>query len=74
MKAQLKRKGKKYSLADRLRWYKFLYGKGGVVRLLLSDYLAFFSPKFHPWQQNNLKEVREVEAEIVEKYCEKEAC
>jgi predicted metal-dependent hydrolase len=32
----------------RLLW--FLYGKPGVMRRLVLPYLAYFRPRFHPWQ------------------------
>jgi predicted metal-dependent hydrolase len=33
--------------------FSFLFGKGGVLRELRSDYLMYFDPDFHPWDEDN---------------------
>ena len=31
----------------------FLWGKPGVLRKCMPDFLAYFRKGFHPWQQDN---------------------
>lgn len=31
----------------------FLWGKPGILRQCLPDFLAYFRKDFHPWQQDN---------------------
>ena len=33
---------------------RFQFGKGGVVRHMLPQWLAYLRPGFHPWQQDNM--------------------
>ncbi len=33
--------------------FNFLFGKGGVLREMRSDYLMYFDPDFHPWDEDN---------------------
>jgi len=33
--------------------FNFLFGKGGVLREMRSDYLMYFDPDFHPWDDDN---------------------
>ena len=33
--------------------FNFLFGKGGVLREMSSDYLMYFDPDFHPWDDDN---------------------
>lgn len=38
-----------------LRW---LFGREGLLRMLLPSYLAYYRPDFHPWQAGSLAEYR----------------
>lgn len=33
--------------------FKFLFGKGGLIREMRSDYLQYYDPAFHPWDDDN---------------------
>jgi len=33
--------------------FKFIFGKGGILREMRSDYLKYFDPNFHPWNNDN---------------------
>ncbi|CAM3449908.1 metal-dependent hydrolase [Parendozoicomonas haliclonae] len=33
--------------------YQFLLGKRGIIRQVFKDYLDYYRPGFHPWQQDN---------------------
>ncbi|MEH6552370.1 MAG: metal-dependent hydrolase [Pseudomonadales bacterium] len=33
--------------------FKFLFAKGGVLREMRRDYLMYFDPDFHPWDDDN---------------------
>ena len=33
--------------------FKFLFAKGGVLREFRADYLTYFDPDFHPWDDDN---------------------
>ena len=35
------------------RGLKWLLGRPGPLRRIVPDYLAYFRPGFHPWQQDN---------------------
>ncbi|MDX1458743.1 MAG: metal-dependent hydrolase [Marinobacter sp.] len=49
----LKADGKLWSLKTWLGGLNFLWGKPGVIRRCLPDFLAYLSKGFHPWQQDN---------------------
>ena len=49
----LKTDGKLWSLRTWLGGLNFLWGKPGVLRKCLPDFLAYFRRDFHPWQQDN---------------------
>ena len=33
--------------------YQFLLGKNGIIRKVFKDYIDYYRPGFHPWQQDN---------------------
>ena len=33
--------------------FKFLFGKGGLMREMRADYLQYYDPSFHPWDDDN---------------------
>ncbi|TQV78886.1 metal-dependent hydrolase [Exilibacterium tricleocarpae] len=39
----------------RLWWrtFRYLFGKPGILRRILPDYLRYFKPGFHPWQHDD---------------------
>ena len=49
----LKADGKLWSLRTWLGGVNFLWGKPGVLRKCLPEFLAYFRKGFHPWQQDN---------------------
>lgn len=49
----LKTDGKLWSLRTWLGGINFLWGKPGVLRKCLPDFLAYFRKGFHPWQKDN---------------------
>ncbi|QSP93364.1 metal-dependent hydrolase [Marinobacter salinisoli] len=49
----LKTDGKLWSLRTWLGGLNFLWGRPGVLRRCLPDFLAYFRKGFHPWQQDN---------------------
>jgi predicted metal-dependent hydrolase len=51
-RAYLKARGEN-SPGNWVRGLTFLLGRPGPLRRLLPDYLAWFKPGFHPWQQDN---------------------
>lgn len=51
-RAYLKARGEN-SLRNWVRGLGFLLGRPGPLRRLLPDYLAWFRPGFHPWEQDN---------------------
>jgi predicted metal-dependent hydrolase len=38
---------------DLLRTFRYLYGRGGLMRDLIPSYLRYFRRDFHPWQDDN---------------------
>lgn len=49
----LRAEGKLWSLRTWLGGINFLWGKPGVLRRCLPDFLAYFRKGFHPWQHDN---------------------
>lgn len=49
----LKADGKLWSLRTWIGGLNFLWGKPGVLRKCLPEFLAYFRKGFHPWQQDN---------------------
>ncbi|MCM0611395.1 metal-dependent hydrolase [Marinobacter sediminum] len=49
----LKTDGKLWSLRTWLGGLNFLWGKPGVIRKCLPEFLAYFREGFHPWQKDN---------------------
>jgi len=49
----LKTDGKLWSLRTWMGGLNFLWGKPGILRKCLPDFLAYFRKDFHPWQQDN---------------------
>ncbi|NNF15123.1 MAG: metal-dependent hydrolase [Gammaproteobacteria bacterium] len=44
------------SLAPRTYWYRgirYLFGRGGILRVQKKEYLRFFAEDFHPWEFDN---------------------
>lgn len=33
--------------------FKFIFGKGGLIREMRADYLQYYDPSFHPWDDDN---------------------
>jgi len=49
-------KADKRSLSPISYWFrgiKYLFGKGGILKIQGKHYTAFFNDDFHPWQHNN---------------------
>lgn len=49
----LKTDGKLWSLRTWMGGLNFLWGKPGVLRKCMPDFMAYFRKGFHPWQQDN---------------------
>lgn len=49
----LKTDGKLWSLRTWIGGLNFLWGKPGILRQCLPDFLAYFRKDFHPWQHDN---------------------
>lgn len=49
----LKTEGKLWSPRTWLGGLNFLWGKPGILRKCVPDFLAYFRQGFHPWQQDN---------------------
>src|SRR5690554_3376222 len=49
----LKTDGKLWSLRTWAGGLNFLWGKPGILRQCLPEFLAYFRKGFHPWQQDN---------------------
>ncbi|MFI5306231.1 MAG: metal-dependent hydrolase [Polyangiales bacterium] len=47
---------------DTLRGYWYLFGRGGLVSGMGRSFLAYFSPRFHPWKADNSAQIRTWEA------------
>lgn len=33
--------------------FRFMFGKGGLIREMRADYLKYYDPSFHPWDDDN---------------------
>lgn len=55
----LKRDGKLWSLKTWLGGLNFLWGKPGVLRRCLPEFLGYLRRDFHPWQQDNRELLRQ---------------
>ncbi|MBW0149193.1 metal-dependent hydrolase [Marinobacter arenosus] len=55
----LKTDGKLWSVSTWLGGLNFLWGKPGVIRKCLPEFLAYFRKDFHPWQQDNRRVLEE---------------
>ncbi|WP_337180770.1 metal-dependent hydrolase [Sphingopyxis granuli] len=51
--ADLLRQDGKNNLRTWAGLFSYLYGKPGLMRLLLRDLFAYFRPNFHPWQHDD---------------------
>lgn len=51
--SMLKAEGKLWSLRTWIDGINFLWGKPGVIRKCLPDFLAYLRTGFHPWEQDN---------------------
>lgn len=49
----LKQDGVLWKLSTWRSGFKFLFGKGGLIREMRSDYLDYYDPAFHPWDDDN---------------------
>jgi predicted metal-dependent hydrolase len=49
----LRTDGKLWSLRTWMGGMNFLWGKPGIIRKCLPEFLAYFRAGFHPWQQDN---------------------
>jgi predicted metal-dependent hydrolase len=47
---------------DTLKGYWYLFGKGGLLSGMVPGFLRYFLPRFHPWQHNNVADLRNWEA------------
>ncbi|MGO1750245.1 MAG: metal-dependent hydrolase [Marinobacter sp.] len=63
----LKTDGKLWSLRTWIGGLSFLWGKPGILRRCMPDFLVYFRKGFHPWQQDNRalleKNLRELDPE-----------
>lgn len=57
----LKKDGKLFT-RDTLKGLGYLFGRKGLVTMLLPSFFAFFKPRFHPWKQDNSKAIAEWQA------------
>lgn len=48
----MKADGQLYNIRSWLSVSNYMWGKPGVFRRLLPDYLRYYSPRFHPWNQD----------------------
>jgi len=48
----MKEDGQLLNIKSWLKATNYMWGKPGVFRKLLPDYLRFYSPTFHPWKQD----------------------
>ena len=53
MRIMLRHDGKSKSLRLWLGGLNYLFGKPGILRRILPDYLAYYRRDFHPWQIDN---------------------
>jgi predicted metal-dependent hydrolase len=51
------------SARDVLAGIYWLWGKPGPLRRMLPDYVRYYLPRFHPWQQDNSALVHQWKAE-----------
>jgi predicted metal-dependent hydrolase len=51
-------------LNARWRLFQWLWLKPGLYRLIMSDYLAFYRPGFHPWQSDDRGLIADAEADL----------
>jgi predicted metal-dependent hydrolase len=49
----LLRKDKQLWTRDTWQGIRYLFGRKGLIRLLLPSFFAFFKPRFHPWKKDN---------------------
>lgn len=64
----LKTEGKLWSLRTWLGGINFLWGKPGILRSCLPEFLAYFRKDFHPWQQDNRALLADTLAELDRDY------
>lgn len=48
----MKADGQLFNLKSWVKSANYMWGKPGVFRRLLPDYLRFYSPRFHPWKHD----------------------
>lgn len=48
----MKDDGQLFNIKSWLKGANYMWGKPGVFRKLIPDYLRFYSPSFHPWKQD----------------------
>ncbi|MGP4845875.1 metal-dependent hydrolase [Marinobacter sp. 1Y8] len=51
--SMLRREGKLWSLRTWLDGINFLWGKPGIIRKCMPEFMAYMKTGFHPWQQDN---------------------
>lgn len=51
-------------LEARWKLFRWLWLKPGLYRLVLSDYLSFYRPGFHPWRKDDRGLIAEAEADL----------
>ncbi|WP_165856806.1 metal-dependent hydrolase [Marinobacter sp. JSM 1782161] len=66
--SMLRSEGKLWSLRTWLDGLNFLWGRPGVIRRCLPDFLAYFRTGFQPWQQDNRALLRENLQELEASY------
>lgn len=58
----LLKKDKQLFTRDTLSGLNYLFGRRGIVVGLLPTFFEFFKPRFHPWKQDNSKQIAEWQA------------
>jgi predicted metal-dependent hydrolase len=46
---------------DTLKGFAYLFGRKGLITGLAPAFFAYFSPRFHPWKEDNSRHIREWE-------------
>lgn len=53
MALMIKKDGVRLTIGQRLRWWRFHWGKNGFFRDVIKDYFNYFRISFHPWCIDN---------------------
>ena len=68
--SMLRHEGKLWSLRTWLDGINFLWGKPGIVRKCLPEFMAYLKTGFHPWEQDNRALLEKSLDELSERYPE----